>query len=155
MLSHRALCNVGRTDSVAPAGIVRREPFTVPYRPSSAIPIARGFLPAGFSGAPWIIRGRAGREGATRDVDNKIMASVVTVLACVAIPVICAYQYRVTGPRRQLPRDTAQDIHLRRRAQHAASGMGICLGYKWAIPDARTGEGWRTIEDGFGFCFCG
>lgn len=71
------------------------------------------------------------------------MTSVVTVLACVAIPVLCGYRNknRATGPRSRPPlADTAQDVHIRRRVQHAASGMGVCLGYKWAITDAPTGE---------------
>lgn len=68
------------------------------------------------------------------------MSSVVTVLACVAIPLVFAYENknRVTGPGGQPSR--RQDLHLRRRVQHAASGMCMCLGYKWVITDAQTGE---------------
>ena len=80
------------------------------------------------------------------------MASVVTVLACVAIPVVCACQNknRVTGPGRP---DTAQDVHVRRRVQHFCSGMALTLGYKWAITDARTGEEGSIVAQEDVFCF--
>lgn len=80
------------------------------------------------------------------------MASVVTVLACVLIPVVCACQNknRVTGPGRP---DTAQDVHVRRRVQHFCSGMALTLGYKWAITDARTGEEGSIVAQEDVFCF--
>lgn len=67
------------------------------------------------------------------------MASVATVLVCVALPLVFAYRNTMTGSNEHTAR-TAQNVHLRRRVQHAASGLGICLGYRWVITDASTGK---------------
>lgn len=69
------------------------------------------------------------------------MASVLVVLFCVSLPVILSYGGKISEANgRPLIRRTAQNVHLRRRLQHATCGVAISAGYKWVIRDARTGE---------------
>lgn len=70
------------------------------------------------------------------------MASVIVVLVCLSLPVILSYGGDKKSEANGLPliRRTAQNVHLRRRLQHAACGISIAAGYKWIIRDAWTGE---------------
>lgn len=69
------------------------------------------------------------------------MATIAVVLFCVSLPVILSYGGKTSGANgRPLIRRTAQNVHLRRRLQHAACGISIAAGYKWVTRDAWTGE---------------
>lgn len=77
------------------------------------------------------------------------MASVATVLVCVALPLVFAYRNTAvagSNDSKDTAVRTAQNVHLRRRVQHAASGIVIYIGYQWIITEARTGkrvlQGW-------------
>lgn len=70
------------------------------------------------------------------------MSSVVVILVGLAIPLCVSYQGKgtvITAKQQILPNNTAQDVHWRRRIQHAACGLVIASGYKWVIIDALTG----------------
>ncbi len=75
------------------------------------------------------------------------MASTATVLVCLAIPLVFAYRNSMMGssPPPGTTARTAQHLHLRRRCQHAASGMGIFAGYKWFVTEARAGGGEEAL----------
>lgn len=70
------------------------------------------------------------------------MSSVVVILVCFAIPLCISYQGKgtvLTAKQQVLSNNTAQNLHWRRRLQHAACGLVIASGYQWVIIDALTG----------------
>ncbi|CAN0362127.1 unnamed protein product, partial [Laminaria digitata] len=61
-------------------------------------------------------------------------------------PVILSYGGKTSGANgRPLIRRTAQNVHLRRRLQHAACGISIAAGYKWVTRDAWTVVAWLSL----------
>lgn len=98
---------------------------------------------------------RATQEHSHTPVEDsapQTMASVVTVLVCVALPLVFSYRNAMTGENDRTAH-TAQNVHFRRRVQHAASGIVICVGYQWIITERWTGT-IRVSKGGFGLFDC-
>ncbi|CAM9183305.1 unnamed protein product, partial [Hapterophycus canaliculatus] len=68
------------------------------------------------------------------------MSSAIIVLVCMALPLAFTFRAKTSSGstgRSSLPERTAQNIHWRRRLQHATCGLSIVGGYLWVITDTR------------------